>query len=62
MKLTSKYFNAEGVIKLAPKQGKPPRHKEADKNADEIEICLNCTRDKCSGNCKKIEEHHTKGS
>lgn len=28
MKLTSKYFNAEGVIKLAPKQGKPPRHKE----------------------------------
>ena len=56
------YFNAEGVIKLAPKQGKPPRRKEADKNAEEIEICLNCTRDKCSGNCKKIEEHHTKGS
>ena len=62
MKHTSKYFTAEGVIKLAPKQGKPPRHKKADNNADEIEICLNCTRGKCSGNCKKIKEHHTKGS
>lgn len=56
------YFNAEGVIKLAPQQGERKKHKPVDKNTDEIEICLNCTRDKCSGNCKKIEEHHTKGS
>ena len=58
----SKYFNAEGIVKLAPKQGDPSKPKDVTKSNKEIEICLNCTRNKCSGNCKKIEEHHTKGS
>lgn len=42
---------------LAVKQGdKMPQEKDI-KRANEIKnFCLNCTKEKCSGNCKEIRE------
>ena len=61
----SKYFNAEGTVKLAPKQGEPPKYKDVAKKSEDIQICLNCTKPRCSGFCKKIgakhKQHSTEG-
>ena len=47
-----------GIAKLRPKQGEKPRSRYAPKeiNHKEIEICLNCKKPDCTGNCKKIKE------
>ena len=48
-------FNAEGTVKLAEKQGKPQKLKDVSEKNRIKEICLNCTKPKCNGNCKKIK-------
>ena len=61
MKYAAKYFNAEGVIPLATKQGAPVKAKDVAKKNEEIEICLKCTRKKCNGYCKKFRTRHSSG-
>lgn len=55
----SNYFNAEGIVKLAPKQGEPSKPKDVTKSNKEIEICLNCSRAKCTGNCKQLRKQES---
>lgn len=46
-----------GIVKLPPKQGKKPSHNHVTKEVDtrQIQICLNCDRPNCKGNCKKMK-------
>lgn len=60
MKYTSRYFNAEGIVTLAPKQGKKQKPKDVTKKNKEKEICLNCNNSKCNGNCKKAKRKQEK--
>ena len=53
------FFNAEGTVKLAVKQGKKQRVRDVTKRNKEKEICLNCNSPKCNGNCKKVQAKHT---
>lgn len=49
--------NHTGLVKLRPKQGNKLKHKPykpKEKNNNEIQVCLNCDRPDCNGNCKKI--------
>lgn len=49
------YFDKDGYVKLAVKQGKKQRTKKnVDYKNAVKEICLNCDSRKCNGNCKKI--------
>lgn len=45
-----------GIAKLRPAQGKKPRYTPKEINTREIQICLNCKKPDCTGNCKKIKE------
>lgn len=45
-----------GLVNLRPKQGDKPTYKPKEKDTKEIQICLNCDRPECKGNCKKIKE------
>ena len=49
-------FNADGVVKLAEKQGKKQKPKNVTKKNEEKEICLNCNSPECNGNCKKVQK------
>lgn len=55
MKIKPSYFNAEGTVKLAEKQGKKQKPKDVTKKNKEKEICLNCDAPKCNGSCKKMK-------
>ena len=49
--------NHTGLVKLRVKQGDKPKHyKPKEINTKEIQICLNCEKPNCTGNCKKIKE------
>ena len=45
-----------GLVKLRPKQGDKPKYTPKEKDTKEIQICLNCEKPNCNGNCKKIKE------
>ena len=47
-----------GLVNLRPKQGDKPRSRYTPKeiNTREIQMCLNCKKPDCTGNCKKIRE------
>jgi radical SAM protein with 4Fe4S-binding SPASM domain len=45
-----------GLVNLSLKQGEKPKYKPKEKDTKEIQICLNCDRPECKGNCKKIKE------
>lgn len=49
------YFNVEGTIKLAEKQGKAQRTKDVTEKNRKKDVCLKCTEPKCNGNCKKVK-------
>jgi radical SAM protein with 4Fe4S-binding SPASM domain len=54
----SKQLHSLGYIATAPKQGikkKQGGSSEVKHNQQMIDICLNCTRPKCSGGCKAIK-------
>ena len=51
-------FNADGVVKLAEKQGKKQKPKDVTKKNAEKEICLNCKDPECNGYCKKVQAKH----
>lgn len=44
-----------GVAKLRPKQGKKAKPSTKKIDLDKIQVCLNCKKTNCSGNCKKIK-------
>lgn len=49
-----------GIANVRPKQGDKPKHTSKgkitkEKNAKEIQICLNCKKSSCNGNCKEIK-------
>lgn len=48
--------NHTGLVKLRPKQGDKTKHKPKEKDSKKIQICLNCEKPDCNGNCKKIKE------
>lgn len=44
-----------GMVNLSPKQGEKQSSKQLNlKKQQEIEICLNCDKRRCKGNCEKI--------
>ena len=50
-----------GLVNVRPKQGEKVKHyntgkRTKEKNAKEIQICLNCDKPSCKGNCKKMRE------
>lgn len=55
MKMKS-YFGANGTVKLATKQGKPEQIKDVQIENEIKNFCLNCTKEKCNGDCKDIRE------
>lgn len=61
----SNYFDSLGNLKLAPKEGKPYKPKRLTKQEQSlIDVCLNCSKKKCSGNCtnkqiKRRKENET---
>lgn len=53
----SKYFDSLGNLKLAPKEDKPYKPKRLTEQEQKlIDICLNCSKKKCSGNCTIIKQ------
>ena len=49
-----------GLVNVRPKQGEkikysPTEKSTKEKNAKEIQICLNCEKPACKGNCKKMK-------
>ena len=44
-----------GIAKLRPKQGEKPKHPHKEVNNREIQLCLNCNKPDCTGNCKKVK-------
>lgn len=54
MTIKPSYFNVEGTVKLAEKQGKPQRTRDVTEKNRIKEICLNCTKPKCTGSCEKV--------
>lgn len=51
-------FNSNWCVLNHTKIGEKGRE-QPDRTYDEVEVqmCLSCTRDKCSGRCKKIIEY-----
>ena len=49
------YFNADGVVRLAEKQGKPQKPKDVTEENRKKQICLTCNKPKCKGNCKRVK-------
>lgn len=45
------YLIKNGVASQAIKQGKKQREKDVRKKNKIKDICLNCTKEKCNGNC-----------
>lgn len=44
-----------GIVNLSPKQGEKQSPKQLNlKKQQEIDICLNCDKRRCKGNCEKI--------
>ena len=56
MTIKQSFFNIDGTVKLAEKQGKAQKIKDVTEKNRIKEICLNCNEPKCNGNCKKIKE------
>lgn len=53
----SSYFDSLGNIKLAPKEDKPYKPKRITEQEQKlIDFCLNCSKKKCSGDCKTIKQ------
>lgn len=49
-------FGADGTVSIAEKQGKPQKVKDVSNENKKKQICLNCNKPKCTGNCKKVTE------
>lgn len=48
-----------GVVKTLPKPDKPLHFQEiTEMEQQEIEFCLNCTREKCRGECQEFKDFH----
>ena len=52
-------FNVNGTVSVAEEQGKRERIKNVTKKNAKKQICLNCKKKKCRGNCKDFREKTT---
>ena len=50
------FFDADGIIHIIEEYGKPERKKDVRKKNKRKQICLTCTKSKCTGNCKRFRE------
>lgn len=54
--MKNRWFNKHtGIVALRPAQGRPekPKHNVEAKNKKK-RVCLNCTKEKCTGNCANV--------
>lgn len=61
MKNHSIPFDDNGIVRLAPKQGKPQKPKDTEYQQKLIDICLNCKKKACKGcaNDKRFKKQRT---
>lgn len=53
--MRNKLFDANGVVKLAPKMSERDKIKKVNEiDQKRIDFCLNCNKKRCNGNCKYI--------
>lgn len=51
-----KHIYKNGMIPLEPNYNKSKYVRKQRKTSENVDVCLNCTKTKCNGNCKKARE------
>lgn len=46
-----------GIVRIMPIEEKPKKYKSKLNKKENIEICLNCKKEFCNGNCKDIRRN-----